>query len=559
MPRTNYLLIIGIDTYLNPEIDDLNNSVLDCKRLIDVLSNKYNFNLIAEPLFNEEATRSAIINLLHSLSYTILPEDNLVIYFAGHGKMNPSSGKGFWVPYDAKDLASDFISNAQLKDILDDIDAKHIFLIADACFSGTFITKPRSMADADFAYEKLDKLKSRYALTSGRDEIVKDGLKGKGSLFSNSLIQCLSNNDNKYLSTLEIINFVLKGVGKIAKQQPLGSHIEDLGHEGGQMIFIKSDSVNEMLLTKDQFNDLMRVYGYEYGQKKSLEAIRNKFPDLENEIDRAEIEWYIEFRSSIEAVINKLKKIGGAEWEAYDQRMKDKVDSLIKIPEITIEMALDSIRTIKERASGVIESPVLETLLANNPDFIANPMGEMGKYSQKLSSQEHEKAKGLHFEIELPKTWQVKEAKRPNVLWVISDREKKPILSVEVQKIAKYSGMSESEVSSFSDQEIADELFTEKSLTEAIPAENPTEIIIDRTKVDGCECGIVEYKGAISRVTFEIQAYFRTYYIVYKGYLLIFHFFTPFKKEEEAALDTKYYRTFFNRIIGTLVMQSKYI
>ena len=81
----NYLLLIGIDKYPK-DIPQLNNAVKDAIAFRNVLWEQYQF----EPsqtieLFDEQATRSAIIRTFDDLIKRISDQDNLVFYFSGHG------------------------------------------------------------------------------------------------------------------------------------------------------------------------------------------------------------------------------------------------------------------------------------------------------------------------------------------------------------------------------------------------------------------------------------------------------------------------------------------
>jgi hypothetical protein len=232
----NYLFAIGITTY-QYDFNILPNAVQDVKKIIDILTKKYSFELIGRPLFDSDATRENILEKLTLLASNIYKEDNLIIFYAGHGEMNPQSKKGFWVPNDAKRKVSDFIPNSQIKDIIETIEAKHIFLITDSCFSGTFLMQERSMM-ANYSYKKLAQTKSRWVLASGRDEKVSDGVAGETSPFAKYLIKILDENQREYLSVMDIINYVSIATGSNAKQLPIGSHIENVGHEGGQLVLI---------------------------------------------------------------------------------------------------------------------------------------------------------------------------------------------------------------------------------------------------------------------------------------------------------------------------------
>lgn len=50
--RNYYLLAIGIDNYRG-DWDNLNNALSDTKAIIEVLTSKYSFELIQEPLYND--------------------------------------------------------------------------------------------------------------------------------------------------------------------------------------------------------------------------------------------------------------------------------------------------------------------------------------------------------------------------------------------------------------------------------------------------------------------------------------------------------------------------
>lgn len=234
--RKNFLFLIGIGEYLSSDFDDLTNPVTDCESLKKVLLERYDFELISDPIYNQDATRENIINSLNVLQSIVTDQDNLIIYFAGHGEMNPTTRKGFWIPHDANRQVSDFIPNSTIKDFLEGIQAKHIFLCCDACFSGTFLTKTRSAFNGTH-YLKIDSLKSRLALTSGGEHKVSDGQSIGNSPFAKYFVQVLEKNTNKYISASEIINFVTKTTGANSYQQPLGTHIENVGHEGGNMVF----------------------------------------------------------------------------------------------------------------------------------------------------------------------------------------------------------------------------------------------------------------------------------------------------------------------------------
>jgi hypothetical protein len=105
------------------------------------------------------------------------PTDRLLIYFSGHGHYDQVLNEGYWIPQDAKrDVEADYLPNSYLVKMLKQISARHVFIIADACFSGSlFIDSDRENLD------NAAQAKSRWALTSGRLEYVDDGVSGQHS------------------------------------------------------------------------------------------------------------------------------------------------------------------------------------------------------------------------------------------------------------------------------------------------------------------------------------------------------------------------------------------
>lgn len=89
----NYLFAIAIDKYNDSKILPLNNAVLDAEKFVEILTQKFGFELISNSLYNENATRTNIIEKLNSLTYLLTEEDSLIIYFAGHGDLNPKRKK----------------------------------------------------------------------------------------------------------------------------------------------------------------------------------------------------------------------------------------------------------------------------------------------------------------------------------------------------------------------------------------------------------------------------------------------------------------------------------
>jgi hypothetical protein len=240
MPQgRNYLLLIGIDAYAH--CPRLSNAVADARAVREVLLEKYQF----EPgdlheLYDAEATKIRIQSAFRTLAGKVTPQDNVLIYFSGHGFYDRLFEEGYWIPVEGRydggtDYSGDYLANSAITSYLRGINSFHTFLVADSCFSGSIFTATRDLAFS----EKLGAVPSRWGLSSGMVEPVADGFQGQGSPFANYFIECLRQNSGPYLLTSDLIQYVKKAVGMNARQQPVGSRLFGVDDRGqGEFIFL---------------------------------------------------------------------------------------------------------------------------------------------------------------------------------------------------------------------------------------------------------------------------------------------------------------------------------
>lgn len=230
---TNFLLLIAIDDYRHwPK---LHNAVSDAIMFKDVLLQKYEID--EENVFqllNADATRENIINELIKIKQDLTENDNLIIYYAGHGDYNPAKDEGSWIPVNANlnDNQSEYFNNSTLLNYLGALNTKHTFLIADACFSGSLF-----VSDDEMTYKpNNDKIKSRWGFTSGNIEYVADGSKGGTSPFARYLVEALNENRREYIAVTELISYVKFKVRNNNLQTPIGRPLKLKGNEGGEFL-----------------------------------------------------------------------------------------------------------------------------------------------------------------------------------------------------------------------------------------------------------------------------------------------------------------------------------
>ncbi len=229
-----YALIIGVDEYLDEAISNLDNAINDAGSLYRVLVSKYAFeedDVVV--LYN--AKREDIINELDRLSFKITDQDNLLIYYAGHGWWDEEADIGYWLPSDAKQTSkAAWFRNSTLCDYLKEIKSRHTLLITDACFGGSIFKTRTAFSDAPKAINKLYELPSRKAMTSGTLTQVPDV-----STFAKYLIDRLDTNSEKYLSSEQLFTSFRIAVINNSDAVPQYGEIRNVGDQGGDFIFIR--------------------------------------------------------------------------------------------------------------------------------------------------------------------------------------------------------------------------------------------------------------------------------------------------------------------------------
>jgi len=229
-----YGLIIGIDSYEDPEVVDLDNTIQDAELVHKTLLDKYTFEPENLTLL-KNPKRDEIVYALDDLAKRVTPDDNVLIFYAGHGYWDERSEVGYWLPADAyMSNTANWFRNSTLVDYLKIIDSKHTLLITDACFAGSIFKTRSAFAKPDRAYEVLYEQSSRKAMTSGSLTEVPDN-----SYFTRYLVDRLENNKDPYLSSEQLFSSFKIAVINNSDAIPLYGEIRNVGDQGGDFIFLR--------------------------------------------------------------------------------------------------------------------------------------------------------------------------------------------------------------------------------------------------------------------------------------------------------------------------------
>jgi WD40 repeat protein len=227
-------LIIGISEYQNDEIPDLDNPIKDAQNLYDVLLTHYTFEK-ENIKFLKNPGQKDIFLALEDFGRTLTQNDNLLIFYAGHGNWSEKGKVGYWLPSDAsRNSTVNWFSNSTLRDLIGSIQTKHTLLIADACFSGAIFKSRAAFSDTPQGIQKLYELPSRKAMTSGILQEVPDE-----SVFIKYLVKFLTDNKEQCLPSEVLFSNFKNAVMNNSSNVPQYGVIQNVGDEGGDFIFIR--------------------------------------------------------------------------------------------------------------------------------------------------------------------------------------------------------------------------------------------------------------------------------------------------------------------------------
>jgi hypothetical protein len=240
---TNRALLIGVNDYQDAGIKDLSTAVNDATFVGQVLADEYGYEITS--LTNENATKKNIYSSLARLRSVATENDNVVIYFAGHGQVDDVGA--YWLPYDAEAPENEgaeaaWIPSSLVRDNLAAFKSRHVLIISDSCFAGGLISTRGLTGKSRYQegwLDKVNKKKSRWILTSGSNEPVADTteISADHSVFAYFLIDALKSMSNRPFTVQDLTNAVQRNVGNNSFQTPRANAIIGAGDLGGQLVF----------------------------------------------------------------------------------------------------------------------------------------------------------------------------------------------------------------------------------------------------------------------------------------------------------------------------------
>lgn len=241
-----YALIVGNQNY--DVLESLKTPHYDAERAAKILSTQYGFTVQVI----KDGNDVAILKALNDLNAVLGPNDNLLIYYAGHGYRlkTDKMEHGYWLPRNAERPPNDtyWVPNEQITSHIGRLQAKRVLVVADSCYAGLlstdssffFLDKPTEVSP-EYIQFKLPK-RSRLLIASGGDNPVLDEGGQGDSVFGKAFLDALESNNG----IMTAPGLFSKVQGKVKEgalrnhfdEQPEFKSIKGAGHEVGDFFFV---------------------------------------------------------------------------------------------------------------------------------------------------------------------------------------------------------------------------------------------------------------------------------------------------------------------------------
>ena len=279
----NYCLLIAINNYNN--LTPLNNTIRDVVDFEKVIRKKfsdhspelenqgsatnagaipegwtkhYESRWVTKALLDEHANKNNIIKELTRIRDQITINDNLIIFFSGHGykpkRKDADDFETYFCPVEADTKTSPVNTCLSWSELTNTFFSKignkcfHFLLIVDVCYGGALQNLvPRRRGDSrplSLPKGKVYALPSNWLIASGRSEPVEDGTPGEHSPFAHILIQHLEDTKDTEITITNIEYHLQANLRHY--EQPLNPVVIPFGknNKGGEFVFRKSGAGN---------------------------------------------------------------------------------------------------------------------------------------------------------------------------------------------------------------------------------------------------------------------------------------------------------------------------
>jgi len=240
-----YALVIGNNSYRH--LPQLQTAVADARVVDSILRERYGFE--TKLLLN--AGRQDIFQAISFYRQKLDQNDNLLVYYAGHGHFDREADKAYWLPVDARrEDSANWVSADDITSNVKAIPARHVLIVSDSCYSGTIYRSlglaVGEISERDRFLQKMQAGRSRTLMASGGNEPVADGGGDGHSVFARVFLTGLTKMERNRFTGAELFrDFVQERVAGKADQTPEYNPLRNSGHESGDFVFVRKQAAKK--------------------------------------------------------------------------------------------------------------------------------------------------------------------------------------------------------------------------------------------------------------------------------------------------------------------------
>ena len=142
-PKLRHLLAVGVSSYAYSLSMSLPGVAQDLNRFEKIMTNYLGNIRLATNVMLEgrEAMRDVILKSIQKISQKAILDDQVIVYFSGHAKLDHETDVVYFLPCDAtfETAITQGISMNEMASLLSAIRASEVVMIFDFCYSGSFV------------------------------------------------------------------------------------------------------------------------------------------------------------------------------------------------------------------------------------------------------------------------------------------------------------------------------------------------------------------------------------------------------------------------------------
>ena len=240
-----YALVIGNADY--DLLDDLETPVSDAERVANVLEQRYGYSVRLLPNSDD----AGLLRALNQLNDELEENDNLLIYYSGHGNRRESGvyDTGYWLPVNAEPAPNDtfWVPTEQVSGHLARLKARRIIVVADSSYAGLLADNPAFLLATDMANLQSEAYvdlrfpnRSRLLMTSGMDFPQREVGDRDQSVFADALIEVLEGNEAVLTAPALFLQVLEELEERRPELNPQFKAIKRAGDEVGDFFFVRN-------------------------------------------------------------------------------------------------------------------------------------------------------------------------------------------------------------------------------------------------------------------------------------------------------------------------------